>query len=317
MKSALNTTLLIISFVLSNSAFAKETNGIMDKFETIKIAEHTWGVFGPLTAPNPENKGFMNNLAFVITNNSVVVIDPGSSVHVGRALLEKIRKQTDKPITHIFNSHVHGDHWLGNQAFLESYPDVKIYAHPEMIVEAKGGEGQSWIDLMENLTEGATTGTKATYPNIALENNQEVKIDNITIKAHLNKLAHTKTDAMFQIMEDKILITGDNAFNNRMPRLDDGSYVGNMQAMDVGLALDVDVIVPGHGPSGGKEVLSNFRNFLHTIYDTSKTLLDDDMESFEMKPIIIEKLEKYQNWVNFDGAIGKLVSVAVIEAENE
>jgi len=317
MKSILNTTLLLISLALTNSVIAKETTGIMDKFNAVKIAEHTWVVSGPLTPPNPQNKGFMNNPAFVITDKSVVVIDPGSSVHVGRALLEKIRKQTDKPVTHVFNSHVHGDHWLGNQAFLEVYPDVKIYAHPEMIAEAKDGEGQSWIDLMERLTEGATAGTEATYPTIALENNQEVKIDNITIKAHLNKLAHTKTDAMYQIIEDKVLITGDNAFNNRMPRLDDGSYVGNMKAMDVGLTLDIDVVVPGHGPSGGKEVLGNFREFLRTIYDSSKKLLDDDMESFEMKPIIVEKLKKYQKWENFEGAIGKLISVAVLEVENE
>ena len=317
MKSVLKFTLLFISLTISNSAFAKETTGIMDKFEAIKIAEHTWGVFGPLTAPTVENKGFMNNPVFVITDKSVVVIDPGSSVQVGRALLEKIRKQTDKPVTHIFDSHVHGDHWLGNQAFLEAYPDVKIYAHPEMIAEAKAGEGQSWVDLMETLTEGATTGTEATYPTIALENKQEVKIDNITIKAHLNKIAHTKTDAMYQIIEDKVLITGDNAFNNRMPRLDDGSFAGNMLAMDVGLALDVDVVVPGHGASGGKEVLINFREFLYTVYDTSKTLLDDDMEPFEMKPIIVEKLKKYHDWINFEGAIGKLISVAVLEAENE
>ncbi len=38
----------------------------------------------------------------------------------------------------------------------------------------------------------------------------EVKIDNITIKSHLNEIAHTKTDAMFVIVEDKVLITGDN-----------------------------------------------------------------------------------------------------------
>jgi glyoxylase-like metal-dependent hydrolase (beta-lactamase superfamily II) len=33
----------------------------------------------------------------------------------------------------IFNTHVHGDHWLGNQAIVERYPAVKIYAHPNMI----------------------------------------------------------------------------------------------------------------------------------------------------------------------------------------
>ncbi len=317
MKSVLNITLLFISLTLSSFAFAKETTGIMDKYDTIKIAEHTWGIFGSLTGPSVENKGFMNNPIFVITDKSVVVFDPGSSVQVGRALLEKIRKQTDKPVTHVFDSHVHGDHWLGNQAFFEAYPNVKIYAHPEMIAEAKAGEGQSWIDLMEKLTEGATTGTKATYPTIALKNNQEVKIDNITIKAHLNKHAHTKTDAMYQIIEDKVLITGDNAFNNRMTRLDNGTYAGNIKAMDLALKLDIDTVVPGHGPSGGKEILGDFREFLHIVYDTSKTLLDDDMESFEMKPIIVEKLKKYHGWENFDGAIGKLISIAVLEAENE
>ena len=319
MKSILQkVSFLFIALLLINTPVsAKEVKGIMDKFEAVNIAEHTWGIFGPLTAPNPENQGFMNNPVFVITDKSVVVIDPGSSVQVGRALLEKIRKQTDKPITHVFNSHVHGDHWLGNQAFLEANPDVKIYAHPEMITEAKEGEAETWIALMKTLTEGATEGTEATIPTIALENNQEIKIDNITIKAHLNKLAHTKTDAMYQIIEDKVLITGDNTFNNRMPRLDDGSFVGNMAAMDLGLALDIKHVVPGHGAVGGKEILSNFREFLYVIYDNSKMLLDEDMEPFEMKPIIVKKLEKFKEWDNFEGAIGKLISVAVLEAENE
>lgn len=313
--AGLGLTLLIL-FATSLS-YAKDSMGIMDKYDAKKVAEHTWVVLGPLTEPSVENKGFMNNPAFVITDKSVIVIDPGSSVQVGRALLEKIRKQTDKPITHVFNSHIHGDHWLGNHAFYEANPEVKIFAHPQMIEEAKAGEAEVWLDLMKTLTKDATAGTKPIFPTTALENGQEIKIDNITIKAHLSEIAHTKTDAMYEILGDKVLITGDNAFNNRMPRLDDGSYVGNMAAMDIGLKLDIDVVIPGHGPAGGKEILSNFRDFLYTIYDTSKTLLEDDQEAFEMKPTIIGKLTKFQKWVNFDGAIGKLISVAVLEAENE
>lgn len=289
----------------------------MDSYDAKKIAEHTWVVLGPMDQPNPENKGFMNNPVFVITEKSVVVIDPGSSVQVGRALLEKIRKLTDKPITHIFDSHIHGDHWLANQAFYEMNPDVKIYAHPQMLEEAKGGEGDNWVELMKTLTEGATEGTKVVLPTNTLENGQEVVIDNITIKSHLSETAHTKTDAMFEILQDKVLVTGDNSFNQRMPRLDDGSFLGNMKAMDMGLTLDVSVVVPGHGPVGGKEILSNFRDFLYIVYDGSKTLLDDDKEAFEMKPIIVKKLAKFQKWNNFDDSIGKLISIAVLEAENE
>jgi len=304
------------SLLLTQTVFAK-SNGIMDAFATQKVAEHSWAIFGPLAPPNPENKGFMNNPLFVVTDNSVVVIDPGSSLQVGEALLEKIKEKTDKPITHVFNSHVHGDHWLGNQAIKNAYPDVKIYAHPEMIEEAKAGEAESWISLMKTLTKGATDGTEAVIASIALENEQEVKVDNITIKSYLSDIAHTKTDAMFVIVEDKVLITGDNNFNKRMPRLDDGSFAGNISVLDDAMKLDIDVVIPGHGPSGGKEVLTSFRDFLSIIYETSKELMEDDVEAFEMKPIIVEKLEEYKDWESFDDSIGKLISVAVLEAENE
>ncbi len=317
---ALLISLLIISpiyFLSAKVAPPAKNPGIMDSYPAKKIATHSWAVFGPTGLPSPENKGFMNNPVFVITEKNVVVFDPGSSVHVGRALLKQIRKQTDKPISHVFNTHVHGDHWLGNQAFFEANPKIKIYAHPVMIEEAKGGEAEKWIANMEKLTQGISKGTKAVIPSIVLKDGQEIQIDDITIKTHLSKKAHTKTDAMFEIKQDKVLITGDNAFNLRMPRLDDGSYIGSMTELDKMLKLPVDIVVPGHGPAGGKEILTNFRNLLYTIYDTSKTLLDDDMESYEMKPVIVKKLEKYNTWNNFDGAIGKLISLAVLEAENE
>ncbi|HHL32341.1 MAG TPA: MBL fold metallo-hydrolase [Oceanospirillales bacterium] len=306
--------IILILFLVNSSLLAA---GIMDAFEAKKVAPHTLVVMGPTSMPNPENKGFMNNPAFIITEKSVVVIDPGSSVQVGKALLEKIRQKTNKPVTHVFDSHVHGDHWLGNQAIKAAFPEVKIYAHPVMIEEAKAGAAESWIELMKTLTAGATAGTQAVIPDQALQDGQEIKVDDITIKSHLSEKAHTKTDAMFEIIEDKVLITGDNAFNQRMPRLDDGSFLGNMQAMDKGLSLDVDVVIPGHGPVADKVILRDFREFLYTIYDTSKKLLDEDLEAFEMKPVIINKLQKYHDWENFEGAIGKLISIAVLEAEDE
>ena len=144
-----------------------------------------------------------------------------------------------------------------------------------------------------------------------------IKIDNITILSHLNEIAHTKTDAMFEILEDKLLITGDNSFNERMPRLDDGSFTGNIKALDKALSLNIDIVLPGHGPAGGKEVLNNYREFLAIIYDNSKNMMNDDMDPFEMKPIIVAKLDKFQSWTSFDDNIGKLISLAALEAENE
>ena len=76
--------------LLAKEATASSTDSnVMDNFDVTKVAEHTWVVLGPTGQPSVENKGFMNNPPFVITDKSVIVIDPGSSLNVGRGLIKK------------------------------------------------------------------------------------------------------------------------------------------------------------------------------------------------------------------------------------
>ena len=288
---------------------------LLNTYKPKKITDHIYVVHGPLEVPNPENKGFMNNPAFIITDEAVAVIDPGSSVQIGRALLEHIKKITDKPVTTVFNTHVHGDHWLGNQAFFEANPDVKIYAHPKMIEEARAGDADQWVSLLSKMTEKATDGTKAIIPAKALEDGQIVKLVDLSIKAYLNEHAHTKTDAMFEIVEDKTLFTGDNVTHKRIPRMSDGSFRGSLAVIDKALKGGFEKIVPGHGPTGSIEVLKSYKNYLSTLYETVKILREEGLEDFEMKEQIIEKLTDYKDWSGFEDEIGKYIGLAVLEAE--
>ncbi|MEE9491782.1 MAG: MBL fold metallo-hydrolase [Gammaproteobacteria bacterium] len=284
-------------------------------YRPTRISDHMWVVHGPLEQPNPENAGFMNNPAFMITDKSVVVIDPGGSRQVGEGLLALIRMQTDKPVTHIFNSHVHGDHWLGNHAFKKAFPSVAIYAHPEMINQAENGEAESWLTLMETLTEGKTAGTEAVIPAIELEDGQTIKIDGLSIKIHLNDWAHTKTDAMFVLEEDRVLLTGDNALFGRIARMDDGSFRGNIAVLDAALEYPIDTVVPGHGKTATKEELKLFRDYLDILYSEAARLMEEGQEAFEMKDTIGKKLAVYKDWSGFDKELGKHISLAVLEAE--
>jgi len=84
-----------------------------------QVAEHTWVIHGPLETPNPENQGFMNNPGLVVTEDSVAVVDLGTSTQAGRLLVDKICGVTDKPVSHVLATHIHGDHWLGNQAIAD------------------------------------------------------------------------------------------------------------------------------------------------------------------------------------------------------
>ncbi len=65
------------------------------------------------------------NTAAFITSKGVVVVDT-KLAGWGPAILDKIRTVTDKPVTHIVNTHTHGDH-VGSNEFFQ--PSVEIVAH--------------------------------------------------------------------------------------------------------------------------------------------------------------------------------------------
>ena len=307
---------VILLLILNASITHATSTDPLAEYKAEKISKNTWVVHGPLEFPTPQNKGFMNNPAFTVTDKSVVVFDPASSLQSGEGLLKKIKAITDKPVTHVFISHVHGDHWLGNQAIKAAFPNVKLYAHPQMIEEANEGEAESWVVLMENLTEGATKGTEAVIPDLALEDGQEVKIDNITVRTYLDDWAHTKTDAMFVIPEEKVLITGDNVTFKRIARMSDGNFQGNLKSVARAMEFDVEKVVPGHGPTGGKEVLAAFHNYLQAIYQAAERAVEDDLEPYEVKAELLPKMSSYHEWSGFEDEFGRHISLAILEAED-
>src|SRR5438128_1002855 len=58
-----------------------------------------------------------SNAVFMVTDEAVLVIDTRTHPRPGQALLDMIRKVTDKPIKWVINSHFHGDHHFGNAPF--------------------------------------------------------------------------------------------------------------------------------------------------------------------------------------------------------
>ncbi|MDH5407190.1 MAG: MBL fold metallo-hydrolase [Gammaproteobacteria bacterium] len=305
--------ILISAFLLLLSPFvlAKE----IPDYPAKKIAPHTYMIEGPLGLPNAKNKGFMNNPVFVVTKTGVVVIDPGTSVYTGRMVLRQIRKVTKNPVTHVLDTHIHGDHWLGNQAFSEAYPKAILMAHPKMIAQANAGEAKQWLSLMSQLTKGATDGTKAVVPDKAIDNQHQFKTGGITFKILAPKKAHSGTDIMIHIVEDKVLVLGDNVLHKRIGRMDDATFRGNINACDVAINSGAKVFVPGHGPSGDVHIVKKYRTYLSTIFESVKVYIDEGLNDYEMKAKIHEKLEPFIRWSGYKDQLGKHISLAMLEAE--
>ncbi|MEA1051253.1 MBL fold metallo-hydrolase [Lamprobacter modestohalophilus] len=307
--------LALALLALASLSIAAERGPAVPDYPFQEVAAGVFVIQGPIAYPSPENQGFMNNPAWVVTDAGVVVIDPGASVQSGEMVLRALRKVTDAPIIAVLNTHVHGDHWLGNQAIRAAYPDVPIYAHPNMIEAIEDGAGEQWLDLMLRATEGATAGTEAVGPTQAVGGDTELQLGGLTYRIHHWGQAHTNNDLMIEIPERAVLFAADNANNQRIVRLDDASFAGLIDTLERAKALSVEVVVPGHGPTGGPEIIEENLVYVATLRQAVAELFDEGMSDFEMKDPIAERLSAYQDWAGFDDELGKHISLAYLEVE--
>ncbi len=306
--------LLMLGGCLAAAGFVAKAAEVRDHAAE-QVAPRTWVIHGPLGDPSVANQGFMNNPAFVVTGAGVVVIDPGSSVHAGRMVLRQIRKITDKPVTHVLNTHVHGDHWLGNHAFHDVFPDAQFMAHPRMIEGAHGGQAKRWLDLIDQLTEGFTRGTRPVIPAVPVVEDQRFVAGGITFRILAPPKAHSGTDIMIHVVEEDVLFLGDNVMNGRLGGMGDGTFRGNIAACERALAVPAQVFVPGHGRTAGKEIVAAYRDYMSILFDTARAEYDQGKQDYEMKDTIRAKMGRYTGWEGFDLNFGRHISVAVLEIE--
>lgn len=280
-----------------------------------QVTSNTWVMHGPLELPNPENQGFMNNPGIVKTSAGLVVIDPGSTVHTGNKVLNKIKQISDLPVVATFNTHVHGDHWLANQAIKTAYPDVKIYGHKQMLLEIENGAGDSWVDLMHTMTAGASDGTEVVAPEYAIDHGDTINIGDTRFKIHHYGMAHSKTDIMIEVVGESVVFLGDNVLAKRIARMVDGTFQGNIASINNILQSNAQTYVPGHGPSGDRAMVEAFRDYLTLIYEAAQKTFAEDLDSSDVISISRVTTADYKDWSGYDEQLGAHGAQAYSEVE--
>jgi glyoxylase-like metal-dependent hydrolase (beta-lactamase superfamily II) len=284
----------------------------------VRITDRIYAIYGPFDLPNPENRGFRNTVVVVLTTDGVVVFDPGGSAWAGERIVDSIKTLTERPIVAVFNSHAHGDHWLGNEGVKKSYPAAVIYGHPKMKARIEGADGERWLNLINRVTEGKAGGNKITAPDEEVNNGDAIRIGDTTFRIYHTGPAHTDNDVFIEIVGENALFTGDVVRNQFLGMMEeDASFKGNIAAIDFMLEKNFKHYIPAHGRAGGTEILNEYRAYLVTLKRTVKQFYDDGLADFEMKPEVVKALEDYQKWPGFDIRVGPHISRVYLEVEAE
>ena len=206
------------------------------------IAKDTYLLQGKMQDFSRKNGGNIMNTAFVVTSEGVVVFDTGPSLRYGNAMLAAIRQVTDKPVLHVFNSHQHPDHFLGNQAF----SGAKIWALPKT-GEQIAQNGNAFAENMYRMVGDWMRSTEVVLPTVPLE------VDSLVVGDHRFRFypfsGHTGADLVMMDETTGVMFAADMVFFQRMLTTPHTPGVGIwIQELRRLADIPFTLMVPGHGP---------------------------------------------------------------------
>ena len=286
-----------------------------------RLSERVWMIFSPDGFPTQQNQGMMSNIVFVTTSQGVVILDSGSSLQIGQMAIRMIRKITDKPVVAVFNSHYHGDHWLGNHAFAKAFgSQLPIHALPGTIEAIRGSTGNSWRALLERWTNQSTLGTEVVAPNTPVAHGQLLRWGDTQFRMHHYGTAHTAFDLCVEVVEDKVTVVGDIAMGNRIANMDEGSYPGTFKYYAaLAQAAGPQLWVPGHGHAA-RDLLDTYGQFMAGIWEPCLQAVKDAKSETEARAMVLADsrvAQRAAGMQGFEANIGKYISLAYLEAEKE
>lgn len=173
----------------------------------------------------------------------------------------------------VVNTHANGDHTYGNGlavnaniiASKASAHEIAEEAPPEMLAGMMKAADQFGIAgefFKAKFGDFNFDGIQMRQPTETFTGTMEVKVGNKTAKLIEVGPAHTAGDTLVHVPEDKVVYTGDILFIDGTPIAWAGPVSNWIKACDLICAMDVDVIVPGHGPLTDKAGVRTMRDYL-------------------------------------------------------
>jgi glyoxylase-like metal-dependent hydrolase (beta-lactamase superfamily II) len=234
--------------------------------------------------PGKDNEGNTSNAGFVVTSDGVVVFDALGTPSLGWALLQQIRKVTDKKVRYVVASHCHADHIYGLQAF-KDHTDAVIVAQ-ERAGEYKNNEETADEKASQRLDQrrGALfpwvdKNTRVVPPDITFRDRMTIALGDRRLTLLYAGPAHSSSDMMLLLEPDGVLFAGDIVQNSRIPHMnsDDVSTTQWLAALTEVEKLDPKFVIPGHGKAStqARQAIAFTRDYIQAVRSAMATAVRD------------------------------------------
>ncbi|HEY8491450.1 MAG TPA: MBL fold metallo-hydrolase [Dehalococcoidia bacterium] len=233
------------------------------------------------------------NAGFVVGEEAVAVVDTLISPGTARRLLADIRSVTDKPVRYVLNTHHHGDHTFGNQAF----PEAVVIAHRECRSELQANAeamrrqfSQISPELAQDLQE-----LQVRLPAVTFNQQLSVHLGSRELQLSYHGPAHTRGDVIVVVPDAGVAFMGDLLTVGVVPGMRDADFPGWIRALEDLQAVGAETLIPGHGPVGDKTHLRDLRDYLSDLWGQAAEAYARGLS--EEEAVQATRLEQYAGWL--------------------
>ncbi len=191
---------------------------------------------------------FWTNSVIVEGAHEVMLVDAQLTRTNAERVLKEI-KETHKPLSLIYITHEHADHFLGLEVFEEAYPSVRIIAAPAVLPRIQKVY-QEKIDKWKQLLP---SDAAAHVVPIDPFDGSTITFDGSHIEVLKHIQGDTDENTMLWISGQRILIAGDVVFNDMhvyTPETDSQARRKWLSSLKTIRALQPSVVIPGHSKAG-------------------------------------------------------------------
>ena len=207
--------------------------------------------------------GSGGNIAVLPGDDGKLIIDSGFLGTRGK-IADALSSLSPDPVKHLVNTHWHFDHTDGNEwmhsagATITAHENTRKHLSTSTRVE-------DWNFTFPPSPAGA-------IPTDVFNADKTLHLNGATVALKYYGSSHTDGDVSAYFIQADVLHTGDTWWNGYYPFIDystGGSLDGMIRAAEANVArvTDKTVVIPGHGPVGGKAEMIEYRDTLATIRD--------------------------------------------------
>jgi cyclase len=254
----------------------------------------------------PNGSWGWSNAGLIVDGDQSLLVDTLYDLHLTAQMLAAMR--TAEPCTAaidtLVNTHANGDHCHGNELVDGAQIIASVASAAEMnelpaeamagIMEMAKDMGPVGEYFLHCFGQFQFQGIRHTPPTRTFEGSLDLKVGDKPV--HLIEVgpAHTRGDVLVHSPADRAVFTGDILFIEGTPIMWEGPVGNWIKACRLIEALDVEHIVPGHGPITNKAGVIKVREYLEYVRDQAKLRYDAGLTAFEAAQDI--HLAEYASW---------------------